>query len=136
MGAGWYFFPKVVSSLPAWWALEQESAHPMTQMRPVAPGTAVLGGLQLSPHPAATYFSDQIRAPGGSEGKESGSSAGDLGSIPGLRRSPGEGNGYPFQYPCLGNPMDRGALRATVHGVAPSLTRLSLALSDKNFQGR
>ena len=41
--------------------------------------------------------------------------AGDLGSIPGSGRSPGEGNGYPFQYSCLGNPMDRGAWQATVH---------------------
>ena len=44
-------------------------------------------------------------------------SAGDLGLIPGSGRSPGEGNGYPLQYPCLENPMDRGAWRATVHGV-------------------
>ena len=44
--------------------------------------------------------------------------AGDMGSIPGLRRSPGEGNGNPFQYSCLGNPMDRGDWRASVHGVA------------------
>ena len=43
-------------------------------------------------------------------------------SIPGLGRSPGEGNGNPFQYSCLGNPMDRGAWRATVHGVAKSRT--------------
>ena len=44
--------------------------------------------------------------------------AGDLGSIPGLGRSPGEGNGNPLQYSCLENPMDRGAWRATVHEVA------------------
>ena len=49
----------------------------------------------------------------------------DLGSIPGWRRSPGEGNGNPLQYSCLENPMDRGAWRATVHGVAKSQTRLS-----------
>ena len=42
---------------------------------------------------------------------------GDLGSIPGLGRSPGEGNGNPLQYSCLGSPMDRGACRATAHGV-------------------
>ena len=41
-----------------------------------------------------------------------------LGSIPGSGRSPGEGNGNPLQYSCLGNPMDRGAWRATVCGVA------------------
>ena len=45
--------------------------------------------------------------PGGSVGKASGCSAGDLGSIPGLGRSPGEGNGNPLQYSCLENPMDR-----------------------------
>ena len=43
---------------------------------------------------------------------------GDPGSIPGSGRSTGKGNGNPLQYSCLENPMDRGALRATVHGVA------------------
>ena len=43
--------------------------------------------------------------------------AGDMGFIPGLGRSPGEGNSYPLQYSCLGNPMDRGAWWATVHGI-------------------
>ena len=47
--------------------------------------------------------------PGGSEGKASACNVGDLGSIPGLGRSPGEGNGNPLQYSCLENPMDRGA---------------------------
>ena len=46
--------------------------------------------------------------PGGSDGKASACNAGDLGSIPGLGRSPGEGNGNPLQYSCLENPMDRG----------------------------
>ena len=63
--------------------------------------------------------------PGGSEVKESASNTGDLGSIPGSGRSPGEGNGNPFQYSCLENPMDAGAWWATVHGVAKSWTRLS-----------
>ena len=49
----------------------------------------------------------------------------DLGSIPGPGRSPGEGNGNPLQYSCLENPMDGGALWATVHGVTKSRTRLS-----------
>ena len=48
-------------------------------------------------------------SPGGSAGKESVHSAGHLGLIPGLGRSPGEGNGYPFQYSGLENAMDRGA---------------------------
>ena len=51
--------------------------------------------------------------------------AGDLGLIPGSGRSPGEGNGTPLQWSCWGNPMDRGAPRATVHGVTKSQTRLS-----------
>ena len=63
--------------------------------------------------------------PGGSEVKVSACNAGDLGSIPGLGRSPGEGNGNPLQYSCLENPMDRGAWWATVHGVAKSQTGLS-----------
>ena len=56
--------------------------------------------------------------PSGSDGKESACNAGDLGSIPGLERSPGEGNGYPLQYSCLENPMERGAWQATVHRVS------------------
>ena len=47
--------------------------------------------------------------------------AGDVGSVPGLGRSPGEGNGHSFQYSCLGNSMDRGAWQSTVHGVAKEL---------------
>ena len=49
----------------------------------------------------------------------------DAGLIPGLGRSPGEGNGNPLQYSCLGNPMDRGAWQATVHGVTKNQTQLS-----------
>ena len=61
--------------------------------------------------------------PGG--GKESACNAGDLESIPGLGRSPGERNGNPLQYSFLENPMDRGAWWATVHGVTKSQTRMS-----------
>ena len=50
--------------------------------------------------------------------KESACNAGDRGSVPGSGRSPGEGNGNALQYSCLGNPMDRGAWWATVHGLA------------------
>ena len=60
---------------------------------------------------------------GGSDGKESAYKVGDLGSIPGSGRSPGGGHGNLFQYSCLENPMDRGAWKATDHGVAKSQTR-------------
>ena len=63
--------------------------------------------------------------PGGSVVKASARNAGDLDSIPGSGRSPGEGNGNPLQYSCLENPMDGGAWWAIVHGVAKSRTRLS-----------
>ena len=56
--------------------------------------------------------------PGGSDGKVSAYHVGDLSSIPGLGRSSVEGNGNPLQHSCLENPMDRGAWRATVGGVA------------------
>ena len=63
--------------------------------------------------------------PGGSDGEESSCRAEDVGSIPELGRSPGEGNGTSLQYSCLGNPMDRGAWWATGLGVAKSQTQLS-----------
>ena len=56
--------------------------------------------------------------PRGSDGKASVYNAGDPVSIPGSGRSPGEGNGSPLQYSCLGNPVDRGAWQATVNGTA------------------
>ena len=62
--------------------------------------------------------------PGGSDGKDPICNAGDLGLIPGLGICPGEGNGNPFQYSCLRNPMDRGAEWATVQQVAKSWTQL------------
>ena len=69
-----------------------------------------------------TLFGD---LPGGSGSKEFACNAKDLGSISGLGRSPGEGNGNPLQYSSLENLMDRGAWQATVHGVAKSRTWLS-----------
>ena len=63
--------------------------------------------------------------PGGSEIKASACNVGDLGSIPGLGRSPGGGNGNPLQYSCLENPMDGGTWWATVHGVAKSRIQLN-----------
>ena len=63
--------------------------------------------------------------PGGSDVKVSVYNAEDPGLIPGLGRSPGEGNGDPLQYPCLENLMDRGAELAAVHGVAKSQAQMS-----------
>ena len=63
--------------------------------------------------------------PGGSDGRESACNAGDPGSIPGSGIFPGERNGNPLQYSCLGNPMDRGAWQATVHAVTKRWIQLS-----------
>ena len=76
------------------------------------------------PHQALLFLE---RFPGGSAGKESACNAGDLGSVPGLGRSPGEGNSHPLQYSCLENPMDRGDCWVTVCEVAKSQTRLSFS---------
>ena len=62
---------------------------------------------------------------GGSDGKDSACNAGDLNSIPGLGRSPGEGNGNPLQHSCLKNSMKRGTWQATIHAVAKSQIPLS-----------
>ena len=78
------------------------------------------------------FYSQPIWPPGGSEVKASACNVGDLGSIPGSGRSPGEGNGNPLQYSCLENPMDRRAWWATVHGVPKNWTRLS-NLTNFNF---
>ena len=71
--------------------------------------------------------------PGGSEIKASACNVGDLGSIPGSGRSPGEGNGNPLQCSSLENSIDGGAWWATVHGVAKSRTRLSNFTSLLHF---
>ena len=73
--------------------------------------------INYSHHPCGGF-------PGGSDSKESTCNAGDLDSIPGSGRAPGEGDGNPLQY-CLENSMDRGTWQATVHGVAKSQTQLS-----------
>ena len=66
------------------------------------------------------YILRALGFPGGSDGKEPACNAGDLGSLPGSGRSPGEGNGYPFQYSSLENPMDRETWQAIAHGIAKS----------------
>ena len=68
-------------------------------------------------HCRLTLYQLNYQGSPSSVSKESACSAGDLGLIPGLGRSPGEGNGNPFQYPCLENLMDTGAWWAGVHGV-------------------
>ena len=73
-------------------------------------------------HDELIKFIHHMGFPGGSAGKESACSAEVLGLIPVSGGSPGEGNGYPHQYSSLENSMDRGAWRATVHGVAKSRT--------------
>ena len=69
---------------------------------------------------SGTYIQKHTGFPGGSEVKVSAFKVGDRGSIPGMGRSPGEGNGNPLQYSCLENLMDRGSWWATVYGVAKS----------------
>ena len=67
---------------------------------------------------SGSLIKDKILAfPGGSEVEASASNVGNMGSIPGLGRSPGEGNGNPLRYSCLENPMDGGAWWVTDHGV-------------------
>ena len=67
---------------------------------------------------------------GASDNKESPCNARDLGLIPGSGRSPGEGNGYPLQYFCLENSMDKGVWWVTAHGAQKSLTQLSNTFSN------
>ena len=71
------------------------------------------------------HINQNCSFPGGLDSKVSAYNVGDLGSIPGLGRSPGEGNGTPLQYSCLENPMDGGAWQAKVHGVPKSWTQLN-----------
>ena len=74
--------------------------------------------------------------PGGSVVKNPPANAGDTGSIPGWERSPGGEHGNPLQYSCLGSPMDRGAWRATVHGIAKVQTQLNqLRMQAKSDYG-
>ena len=98
-------------ALPPWWCPESDHfSHPN-------PGHFhFLSWLVQEPLASLKlYFNTGIKVK--SAVKNLPANARDMGSIPGLGRSPGEGNGSPLQYSCLGDPMDRGAWRATVHGV-------------------
>ena len=86
-------------------------------------------GIQTAHPPSCWGLLEGRDLSGGSDGKEAACSAGDPGSIPETERSPGEGNDHPFQNSCLENPTDRGAWRATVHGVAKRQTRQSDSLT-------
>ena len=110
---------------PRDWALEQECY--LVKGGGHQPQRAELGGeagnrVLLHPRNVSFLASPFRSFPGGSDVKGSACNLGDLCSIPGLGRSPGEGNGNPLQYSCLENPMDRGAWLATAHGVAKSWT--------------
>ena len=78
------------------------------------------------------FLIGSIKVPWWFSRKESACNAGDLGSISGSGRSPGEGHGYPLQYSCLENPMYRGAWQAAVHSVAQSWTQLKWLSSSSN----
>ena len=77
------------------------------------------------PYHLSQHLNPDRGFPGSPPGKESICNAEDSGSIPGLGRSSGGEYGHPLQYSCLENPMDRGAWRATAHGVAESWIRLT-----------
>ena len=101
------------------------------------PGSSVHGVLQARiPEWVAILFSGGFTRPRDQTGASC--TAGDLGSVPRSGRSPGEGNGYPLQYSCLENPMDRGAWRATIQGVSKSNVDCSLPGSSVHgvFQTR
>ena len=82
----------------------------------VGRGQQSSGGTLIPLYNQAEYYVI-VRLPRWLGGKESACQVGDTDSVPGSGRSPGEGNGNPLQYSCLGNPMDRGAWRAIVHRV-------------------
>ena len=105
------------------------SVYEWLQVRPVSVATSLslsymyvwFGGILFQSQPPDLEFY-RLTFLGGSDGKDSACHVRDPGSIPGLGRSPGEGNGNPLQYSCLENPMNRTAWWATVHGVRESDT--------------
>ena len=108
----------------AWWAAIYGVAQSRTRLKQLSSrsSSSVYVSMLLSPFVPPSPF---LGFPGGPAGKESTCNEGDMGSIPGVGRSPGEGNGNPLQYSYLEDPMDGGAWWAAVHGVAKSRTQLS-----------
>ena len=106
--------------------MPRNTHHWMAEAR-MAAAELLTSGAPVPPHLTGSHrcYSETP----GSDGKESACNVGDPGSIPRLRRSPGEGTGNPLRYSCLENLTGRGAWRATVHGVAKSRT----PLNDSHF---
>ena len=123
-GAGWFF---VVRDCPGIMGCSATSLASTHSILVAPPSPQILTTKNISwivkwkLHPVEIY----LGFPCGSDGKESACSAGDLSLIHGSGRCPEEANGYPLQYSCLENSMDRGTWRAIVHGVAKSWTWLS-----------
>ena len=88
----------------------------------------------LNQQEAGRPFGTASQSRATSDGKASAYNVRDLGSIPGLARSPGEGNGNPLQYSCLDNPIDRGAWWATIHGVTRE-SDMTYQLNTNNIYG-
>ena len=130
----------------AWWAAVHGVAKSRTQLKRLSSSSRTYVSPDFPIHPSCLSPLDvhtvvlcvcvsisafHIRSsvpsffPGSSDGKESACNMGNLGSISGWGRSPGEGSGNPLQYSFLDNPMDRGAWWAAVHGIAKSRTWLS-----------
>ena len=118
------------SSILAWvipWTDEPGGIQSMGSQRvghDWATATVLVAGL-LSVVLIMLKYAPSMGFPDSSVGKESACNAGDMALIPESGRSPGEENGYPLQYSCLENSKDRGAWRATVHGIKKSWTKLS-----------
>ena len=101
-------------------SLPGSSVHGTLQARVLEWGAIDFSDLGIIMH---SYMHKHIHVcfPSDSDGKDSAWNVGDIGSVPGLERYPGEGNGYPLQYSCLGNPLDRGTWWAIVHRIAKEL---------------
>ena len=113
--------------LPGGWASRPQISSlllpALSASAEITPKTCI--ARQDTGHPVKVELHIHKGFSGGSDSKESACNAGELGSIPGSGRSPGEGNGNPLQCSSLENSMDRGAWQATVHGVKKSQTQLS-----------